>query len=1672
MHNIHSFFKSINFQSKSDCWESTEIEKVILNKKEEVFRVFLHAKNVLPIKEVDELRRSCQNKINGEYPCNIVMNYEEIKESDCLSYVKEIVKRLTDKKPSLISLLECEPTIDDDIIIFEVMSPAEEENIKKEEAGILKTLTEYGLKDYFITTKLNEELRKNIREELDQVQAPIEYKEIVREFTPGSIVLGKSITREPVSISSINNVGRNITIEGYVESVSVLERENINIITLNINDNSKSFLTKIFLKDKEEYSKIKEVLKEDDWFRLNGNIDFDSYSKCLAMSVRNIEKIENREIIIAQSEDPNIILGTHVEGEITSIDNILGAKENIIVEAYVFGDELLEKDTINIMTLKISDNTSSILAKVFKKNKKEFAIIKNGIKGAMKKGRWFRFSGNVEFDNYSHEMVLQLWNIEIIDSKEEKIIDDAEEKRVELHTHTMMSTMDGVIDAKALVKHALKLGHKAIAVTDHNAVQSYPDLFHAVTDANKGKTGEDRFKVLYGAELNVVNDDIDFIFNLQEYDLLRQEYVVFDTETTGFYVGSDQMIEIGAVKIKDGQILDRFDEFIDPKRPLPKKIVDLTCITDEMLAGHASEEEVTKKFLAWTGDLPMVAHNAKFDIGFISAACTKYNLGEFKNTVLDTMSMARMLHPEWPNHKLTTLVRRYKIEWDEDAHHRADYDAEGTAHAFHKMCEELDSRNIETTTKLFNSVDTNALIKFSYPFHLCCLVKNKVGLKNLFKIISYANTTYLFKNSEPKLPRGELKKLREGLLIGSGCINGEIFEEAKTKDDEELGSLMRFYDYIEVQPISAMKHLLQMESSGFKTITDLEEHLKKIIRVAKDVGKIVVATSDAHYLTPNDKIYRDIIIAQKSNGKLHPLNKRGIEQPDMHIRTTREMLEEFSFLGSDLAYEIVVENTNKIADMIEEVEVIIQTGGVPFSPRIENSVETVTEMVYKKAADWYGDPLPFNIEERISKELYGDSVLDSIKKRLEREEHLSGEELTKKSFHELHETILKGFEEVKRIVKEELSLELTSDHLKKIEELEEKIKKATPEEKDALETELKVEQDTDPLNDMDKKVKKKLGGIIGGGFDVIYLIAQKLVKKSNDDGFLVGSRGSVGSSFVATMMGITEVNSLPPHYRCKKCKFSIFENEEGVPFGNFYKSGFDLPDLNCPKCGTLMTKDGQDMPFATFLGFNADKVPDIDLNFSDLNQAAAHEYTKVLFGVDNVYRAGTIGTVAEKTAFGFVRGYAEQKGIILNNAEIERLAKGCTGVKRTTGQHPGGIVVIPGYMDVFDFTPFQYPAEDIDAAWRTTHFDYHAIDEDVLKLDILGHTDPTQLRMIQDLTGIDVTTVPLDDKETMGIFLSPEPLGVTKEEIMNETGTLGVPEFGTPFTIGMLVDTKPKTFAELIKISGLSHGTDVWLGNAQELIRNNIVPFSDVIGCRDDIMTYLMYNGMEPIKAFKIMEFVRKGKASKDPEGWAKFKSEMQEAGIADWYINSCEKIKYMFPKAHAAAYVMSAFRIAYFKVHMPGIYYATYFSTRFDDFELETMVKGYDAIRARINEINAKGYSATNKESSVLETLKLSLEATARGFKFGNIDIEKSDGKNFILDEDGVTLICPFRTLDGLGDSVAAKIIEERNIKPFYSIEDFGMRGHVNGTTVDKLRSLGVFGNLPETSQLSLFDF
>ena len=1453
--------------------------------------------------------------------------------------------------------------------------------------------------------------------------------------------------------------------------------------------------------------------------------------------------------------DERTIFGNKIpiDEAVTKISSIVGENEGIVVEARVFGTEefIPASKAFKILTLKVTDDTDSIFCKIFVRDDEEY----DNLVKKTKVGKWVKLRGNTKYDEYSNnELVLTAYDVYESDRKDNKLVDDAEVKRVELHAHTMMSQMDGVskldLDKHTceIVSNAIDMGYKAVAITDHSGCQAFPIVFQLVTDYNKGvvkklkgkkeeletklseEENEDqkkllteelesvkkdlenpkKFKGLYGTELTLVDDTVNIVYRPSDLELLDTEYVVFDTETTGFNAaGGDQMIEIGAVKIKNGEITDTFDELIDPKRPIPEKITELTNITDEMVKGKPSEEEVTKKFLEWAKDAPMVAHNAKFDISFVEMSMKKYNLGEFKNTVIDTLELSRTLDQGYARHSLSALVQRYNIEFDEEGHHRADYDADGTAKVFHKMLLKLANQNYKKISDLDRLISKDEIHKFGRTFHFNALAVNKTGLKNLFKIISLANTVYLYKT--PRILRSKLEELREGLLIGSGCYNSEVFIEARSKEGEELTNIINFYDYVEVQPPEVYDHLIQ--TGDFKDLSELQDHIKKVISATKEAGKIIVATGDVHHFFREDKIYREIIINQKvPGGGRHPLAKKEITNiPSQHFRTTNEMLEDFSFLDKDLAYEIVVENTNKVADMIEEIEVIPDTGGIPFSPRVKSDdgesyldcPKVVTELVFNKAKEWYGDPLPYNIEERIAKELYGDIVYNSYSAIIKKENpDISDEDFNREVFKRVHDTVSSGFDKVR----EELRKYLKENWKEEDGELDDK--------------------------SLEKKLKKELGGIIGGGFDPIYLIAQRLVKHSNDDGYLVGSRGSVGSSLVAGFMGISEVNPLPPHYRCTECKTSIFEDSEGNPLGASYSSGFDLPDKACPKCGANMLKDGQDIPFATFLGFNADKVPDIDLNFSDLNQASAHEYTKVLFGVDNVYRAGTIGTVADKTAYGFVLGYYEDKimdiigeiaksmdktieellsvdkkekpNIIakqflikqesikesipkelysryddmvrkikeytsVRSAEIERQSLGCVGVKRTTGQHPGGIVVVPDYMDVSDFTPFQFPADDPTSAWRTTHFSYHAIDQCLLKLDILGHSDPTQLRMIQDLTKTDVSKVPMDDRETMSIFSSTKALGVTTDQILNETGTLGIPEFGTPFTISMVEETKPKTFAELVKISGLSHGTDVWLGNAQELIKNKVVPFKEVIGCRDDIMVYLIYHGLAPIKAFKIMEFVRKGKASKDPDTWKDHKETMTKAGIEPWFIDSCEKIKYMFPKAHAAAYVTSAFRIAWYKVHMPVYFYASWLTSKATDTDIESMMKGYNAIKDKIIEIQEKGYDATNKESGQLESLKVSLEASARGIKFVPIDLNKSGATVWDV-KDETSIYPPFSSIDGLGDTVAKAIVEEREKRPFTSIEDLQKRAKISQTLLDKLRKMHILDGLDESDQLSLF--
>ena len=1366
------------------------------------------------------------------------------------------------------------------------------------------------------------------------------------------------------------------------------------------------------------------------------NIDV---SKIRVPEKKQEKKKEAMKIASTKEMDEDAILGRKIEDESRPLSSIEAELENVTIEGKVFKKELFEssKTQFKIITLAVTDNSDSFYVKVFFRNSDDYERINS----KLKEDNWYRINGNVKYDEYAKDYVLNANNIMEIDSKDVVINDTAEEKRVELHAHTMMSQMDGCVPVEDLIKTAKRWGHKGIAVTDHDGVQSFPNAFNLVRDMNKNlEEGEEPFKVIYGAELVMVDDSVDIVVRPTDEKLEDATYVVFDLETTGFNAGgADSIIEIGACKMKNGEIIEMYDELINPGHKLNPKITEITHITDEMLADKDNEENAVKRFIEWSKGLPLVAHNAKFDTSFIKMAYQKYDLGEFENPVIDTLELSRALDKGEARHSLSAITKRYGVDFDEEGHHRGDYDAKGTALVLHKMIQKVLANNMTKISDLNNLVSKDEIYKYGKTHHINLLTLDREGLKNLFILVSLANTKYLYKT--PRILRSEIEKHRKGLLIGSGCYEGEVFTEASTKSDEELTNIINFYDYVEVQPLDCYIHLVP---GVFASNAELLENVQKIIRVTKAAGKLICASGDVHHLNKDDKIYREILINQKVPGRgRHPLSRNGNGKiPSNHFRTTDEMLEDFNFLSEEERKELVITNPSKILDKVGTFDVIIQTGGVPFSPRVKSDdgktyldcPKEVTNLVYTKAEEWYGNPLPYNIEGRLGTELYGDIVLTSVRYFLDKE----GANTDEEAFKKLHETIISGKDNVNKLVKDYL--------------------------KETTEEELSEEE-------LEKKLKKSLGGVIGAGFDPIYLIAQRLVRKSNSDGFLVGSRGSVGSSFVATMMNITEVNPLPAHYRCPKCKHSIFDDEEGVALGKTYASGFDMPNLKCPNCNTDMIKDGQDIPFATFLGFNADKVPDIDLNFSDLNQAAIHEYTKVLFGVDNVYRAGTIGTVAEKTAYGFVKGFFEDKGINKKSIEIERLAKGCTGVKRTTGQHPGGIVVIPDYMDVYDFTPYQFPAEDPNSAWRTTHFDYHKIEDDVLKLDILGHSDPTQLRMIQDLTKTDVSKVPLDDKETMGIFQNPKTLGVTSEQILCNTGTLGIPEFGTKFTIQMVEDTKPTTFGELIKISGLSHGTDVWLGNAQELIKNKVIPFSECIGCRDDIMVYLMHHGLKPITAFKIMEFVRKGKASKPKEKaqWQEYEKILKEAGIADWYIESCKKIKYMFPKAHASAYVTSAFRIAWYKVHMPVYFYASWLTSKAADVEVLTMIGGYDAIKNRLVDINNKGRDASKKEQDVQESLHVCLEATARGIKFLPVSLYESEATTYVVKSDN-EIIPPFNSIEGLGETVAKNIVKERNKKGFLSIEDVQVRAKISETLIESMKQMGIFDGMDESNQLSLF--
>lgn len=1232
---------------------------------------------------------------------------------------------------------------------------------------------------------------------------------------------------------------------------------------------------------------------------------------------------EEAEYVIKPDVDEHLIYGENVNAMTESVSRLNASSGTVCIMGEIFDVETKELKNGKILLIAaITDYSSSISCKLFLND-----INKDRVLDQVKKGAYLKIKGDVIYDTYQREITMTISGIRKESKPERK--DTADSKRVELHAHTQMSSMDAVCNVKKLVERAAKWGHKAIAITDHGIVQAFPDAMNA------GKANN--IKILYGVEGYLVEDDALIVEDANDKEL-SQTFVVFDIETTGFSNTNDKITEIGAVKIENFKIVDRFSELINPEKDISYKIQELTGITNDLVRDKPTIEEILPKFMEFVGDSVLVAHNAEFDTGFISQKCREQGL-EYNNKSIDTLMLARILLPNLKRHRLNVVAKALGIPLLN--HHRAVDDAEATAHIFNKfldMLTKMGAKTLSDVNEVLGKIDYTKL----RTNHITLIAKNYTGLKNLYKIVSDAHVNHFYR--APRILRSVLNQYKEGLIIGSACEAGVVFQAVKKNvSDEDMEKIIEMYDYIEVMPIDNNRFMI--DKGEVRDEEELRDLNRKLIEVAKKFGKIPVATGDVHFLDKHEAVLRTVL--KYSQGF-----KVDDEETYLHFRTTDEMLEEFKYLGEELAYEIVIENTNKIADMVEVIKPIPDE---TYPPVIEGSDVELREMCQKKAEKIYGTPVPEVVQARLDREL---------------------------------------------------------------------------------------------------------NSIIGNGYAVMYIIAQKLVTKSLSDGYLVGSRGSVGSSFAATMSDITEVNPLPAHYICEneECKYSYF-----FEIGE-YGSGVDLPDKDCPKCGKPLKKDGHDIPFEVFLGFEGDKEPDIDLNFSGDYQPVIHKYTEELFGEGYVYRAGTIGTVAEKTAFGYARKYIEENNINVPTAEALRLANGCTGVKRTSGQHPGGVMVIPHYKDVYDFTPIQYPANDTTCGVITTHFDYHSISGRILKLDILGHDAPTMIRMLEDITGIVATDIPLDDPETMSLFTSTDALGVTPEEINCPIGSLAIPEFGTKFVRQMLLDTKPSTFAALVRISGLSHGTDVWLNNAQDLVRDEIVGIDEVISTRDDIMNYLIFKGLKPKNAFTIMENVRKGRGLK-PEHI----EEMVENDVPEWYIGSCQKIKYMFPKAHAVAYVMMSFRLAYTKVHYPEAFYATYFSTKAEDFDADLIVKGIDAIRSKINEIEALGNDASTKEKNMLTVLEVAYEMYARGIKILPVDIYKSDAKLFQVPGKGL-LLPPMIALQGVGENAAINIQKERENGEFISKEELRKRTKISKTVIETLTIHGSLENMSDENQLSLF--
>lgn len=1565
-----------------------EITALNVLKKTNTLEVILYFDEYIDIKEIWFFEKFLKERFQFENIDIKIKYHESVKKKTIKEEWRNIIAYMAHKYPLTKPMLLLKSDIEvngKDIIVKMHIKGADFLRAKKTDKELIKVLDNlFGVKyTVELTEELTkdslEEIRKRVQEEEAAIVAHIEEEqkaviqaheepeyndvdyqmpqevegyipteeEMIPEepLTQDDYIMGKpsKAKEKNIKIKDISANDGRVTLEGRVTTSDVREtKSGKGMIIFEIYDGTGLITIKSFAKDLKEGQEIVSKIQETKIVKVIGKAGLDTYAGDITVIANTIAK-SNIEVpeMPEERDDTPIILGNteNITEPLVKIQDLGVDDGKIALQGEViFSEDRTLKSGKTLFSFDLYDGTSTITCKAFlnKENAKKIMKRITGAKG-------IKVSGTAGMDSFANELSVMVNNIvEAEGLKKTTRKDNSEVKRVELHMHTQMSQMDAMTSAKDLIKRAMSWGMKSIAITDHGVVQAFPEAHKMLGFDNPD------MKVIYGVEGYLAPDKNPVVENGKGQKLKDVTYYVLDLETTGFSAVNEKITEIGIMKVKDGEVLDEFSCFVNPEKHIPQRVQEVTNITDEMVADAETIDKVFPKMLEFIGkdkNAVLVAHNAGFDVGFLKQNAKVLGY-EFDYTYLDTLSLAKDLFPEYKKYKLGKIADNLGIKVE--VAHRALDDVDTTVKVFRVMLDMINKRGAKKIEDIDKVSRTEEAKKEEYKklktYHVIILAKNYIGLRNLYKLVSLSHLHYFYR--KPRILKSLLEKYREGLIIGSACEAGELYQAIELgKSDEEIEEIASFYDYLEIQPIGNNNFLIRNEV--IKDEDGLKDINRKIVQLGEKLNKPVVATCDVHFMDPQDEVYRRILEAGQGYDDAD-------NQAPLYLRTTEEMLEEFSYLGEEKAYEVVVTNTNKISDMCEQISPISPEKCPPHIPGCE---QTIKDIAYGKAHELYGDPLPEIVQTRLDKEL---------------------------------ESIIKN------------------------------------------------------------------------GFSVMYIIAQKLVWKSNEDGYIVGSRGSVGSSFVANMTGITEVNSLPPHYRCPNCKYSDFTD-----YG--YKNGYDLPDKTCPKCGHRLDKDGLDIPFETFLGFNGDKEPDIDLNFSGEYQAKAHKYTEVIFGKGTTFKAGTIGTIADKTAFGYVKKYFEERNIPVNRAETQRLATGCTGIKRTTGQHPGGIIVVPKGREIYEFCPVQHPADDPNSDIITTHFDYHSIDQNLLKLDILGHDDPTVIRMLQDITGIDPTKVPLDDKETMSIFSSTKALGVTPEQIHSEVGSFGIPEFGTKFVRGMLVDTKPTTFDELIRISGLSHGTDVWLGNAQSLIEQGIVTLQDAICCRDDIMIYLIKMGLPPNPAFKIMETVRKGKALKDPAKWEEYKTMMKEHNVPDWYIKSCEKIKYMFPKAHAAAYVTNAFRIAWFKVHMPLAYYAAFFSIRGkDDFDSDCMIFGKEKVKNKMKEIDLLGNSATQKDKTMYPILELVLEMYERGFEFLPMDLYKSDATKFIVEDNA--LRPPLNSIPGLGTVAALGIAEARKDGKFMSIDDLKIRSKVGNSVTDILKKYGCLKGMSQSNQMSLF--